>query len=448
LLGGTDVVLGQSIHLHGNSFIPGITVSLSLDDVTPLYYSNEQALVQTPMPATQASLWLNMAYNRQASAEQRVITTDTKGAFQVTIAVSPNWGIGKHSIRASEQLSPRSAVATFTTYQPGQVPLQLGTTTQRTNSSKSAISVSPSSLTLGPLSNSSSQSTSAQVRLTTTELTPLPWNATWNQSSWLQLDPPSGELQALHPQVTIITVQNSGLVAGNYTQAVTFTSGSSTTTLNVSLSVQGGCMSATPTSLNFTMATAGNDPPAQKVLLTNCGNSADWSGSASTSSGGNWLSISPVGDTLADGGTQQVIVSVSSQQLASSPGTYTGQIVFTNGLSPATVAVTFTVQAPLLVVSPASISAKQDCSTNILQIYYLCSETLSSKNTQADLDWTATSSGASSIGIQPFSGTISPGKTERVLIAVPFDACQVSSPPLITFTFTGPSNTVNVPWRC
>ncbi|MBV9691633.1 MAG: hypothetical protein JO202_18205 [Ktedonobacteraceae bacterium] len=447
LLDGTDVVLGQSIHVHGSSFIPGVVVSLSLDDVTPLYYSNEHALVQTPMSITQASLWLNMQYTQQASAEQRVITTDAKGAFQVTIAVSPNWGVGKHSIRASERFSSRSAAVTFTTYQPGQAPFQLGATREKTTPSKSAISVNPPSLTLGPLSDSSSQSASTQVSLSTTELTPLTWQATWNQSSWLQVDPPSGEIQALHPQVITITVQNNGLVAGNYTQAVTFTSGSSRTTLPVALTV-GGCISATPTSLTFTMASAGNGPPAQRILLTNCDNSADWSGSVSTSSGGNWLSVSPVSGTLAEGATQQAVVSVSSQQLASSPGTYTGQIVFTNGLGQVTVAVTFIVQTPTLVVSLASISANRNCRADILQIYYFCSETLSSKNTQADLDWTATSSGPSPIDIQPVSGTISPGQTEVVLIAVPFAVCQVPSPPPITFTFTGPSNAVNVPWRC
>ncbi|MBV9019747.1 MAG: hypothetical protein JOZ71_03440 [Ktedonobacteraceae bacterium] len=447
LLGSTDVVLGQSIHLHGSSFIPRIVVRLSLDDVTPLYSSNEHASAQTSMPVAQTSLSLNMQYNRQAGVVQQVITTDTKGTFQVTIAVSPNWGVGKHSIRASEQLSPRSAIVTFTTYQPGQGPLQLGPTTQTTNSSKSAISVSPSSLTLGPLSDSSSQNTSAQVSLNTTELTPLTWNATWNQSSWLQLDPPSGEIQALHPQVITITVQNNGLVSGNYTQAVTFTSGSSSTTLNVSLIV-GGCLTPTPLSLNFTIPTAGNDPPAQKVLLTNCGDSTDWSGSVSTSSGGNWLSVIPVSGTLANGGMQEVVVSVSGQQLASLPGTYTGQVVFSNGLGQTTVAVTFTVQTPLLVVGLASISASQNCRTDILQIYYFCDETLSSKNTQADLDWTATSRGASPIGIQPLSGTIGSGQTESISIIVPYTVCQMASPPTITFTFTGPNNTVTVPWRC
>src|SRR5205085_10162158 len=46
LSGGTDVVQGGTLHLHGSNFIPGSSVMLTLDGTTPLYYTHQHSPAQ------------------------------------------------------------------------------------------------------------------------------------------------------------------------------------------------------------------------------------------------------------------------------------------------------------------------------------------------------------------------------------------------------------------
>jgi uncharacterized protein (TIGR03437 family) len=98
-------------------------------------------------------------------------------------------------------------------------------------------------------------------------------------------------------------------------------------------------------SLSFTTA-SGQDPPAQSLTVSNTGPAGtvlDWTATASTRSGGGWLSVSPAA------GTNEASVQVTAHAASLAVGSYSGSITITSPgaeNSPATVDVTLNV-APL-----------------------------------------------------------------------------------------------------
>src|SRR5436309_8328109 len=107
--GSSAVAPGGVLHLHGNNFVPGSSITLMIDDTIPLFAfsSFHQA---TPSMASS----LPMTLTRQFTASNRTITTGGNGTFDVTIPVSTSWSLGTHTIRAKENISSRSAVLHFT----------------------------------------------------------------------------------------------------------------------------------------------------------------------------------------------------------------------------------------------------------------------------------------------------------------------------------------------
>ena len=96
-----------------------------------------------------------------------------------------------------------------------------------------------------------------------------------------------------------------------------------------------------PLSLSF--AAGGTTPPApQTFTITNQGTgSLNWSATATTNSGGTWLSVSPPAGSTAVGASTPVSVSVNPAGLAG--GWYTGAIAVSTNAGSATVMVTLAV---------------------------------------------------------------------------------------------------------
>jgi hypothetical protein len=98
-------------------------------------------------------------------------------------------------------------------------------------------------------------------------------------------------------------------------------------------------------SLSFTTVFAGANPLPQVVTITSTGAQFNFSATPSTTSGGNWLSVTPTGTDCCIT-AEAVTVSVNPASLSS--GTYTGQIVFAaygGAVRTITVPVTLTVAA-------------------------------------------------------------------------------------------------------
>ena len=497
LSGGTDVVLGGTLHLHGRNFIPGSSVTLTLDGSIPLYYT----YLHPPQRigggyGTNSAVAAGMLAGLVFSSSN-TITTGGDGTFNASIPINLNWSLGRHTIRASESITQRSAELSFTIFLAGTLPQPAPSGTPslsptahpkpspsptRPPSHKGSphptasptpipsasptpttppagsptptpppaelSCVDPSSITLGPVSEDYAQPVSTTVTLCTTGSGTVNWKATWNtnSASWLQLNQSSGQIQAPDKQQVNVSALASQLSPGNYTATVIFSGqpGNSTVALNVSFTVQAGCINATPQSLNFTGIAGMSDPSAQSVTISNCGAVGTWSEATQTDSGGNWLSASPTGGTLDAGSTSYVSVTASNLNANLPPGTYTGKLLFALGSGSATVMVTLTVQAPpTLSVSPNSIYANQQCSSYLANDWS-CNVSLINNSNNLSLNWSASSTGIPGITFKPASDTIGPGQSESVEITLPYNDCQTST----TLIFTGPVNTVNVPWTC
>ncbi|HZO71930.1 MAG TPA: hypothetical protein VFB60_06980 [Ktedonobacteraceae bacterium] len=475
LTGNSSVAPGGSLHVHGQSFLPGDTVSFTLDGSTHLSPSAFHAPTQFAQDSyiqhsnTSMRLLMQVGQLRQLPAADHTITVGGNSTFDATIQVGQDWSIGAHTLRASEDFSPRGASFTFQVSANGQTPTPTPTDTPTTPISTPTASptpsptvgitpgtsglngISPGTVVLGPVSTGSTQAATTQVTLSTAGSDLVPWTATWdpNQAPWLQITPGSGQIQAPGSQQIAISALPGGMAAGNYTTTVTFNGSSNKITLNVTFIVQSACITATPSSLNFSGVAGKSDPASQTLSLNNCGITGPWSSTITTDTGAAWLSINPSTGRLNNGSAQTVTVTASNVELKLPPGTYQGTIVFSNGSAQATVAVTLTVVSqPILTVTPSSINTGDSIACpNIGNGTFICQVTLTSNRGTMSLDWTASSSDKS-VTFSATSGSIDPGKSVTVTVNIPMSDCNSvpQTPPVLTFT--GPANTVSVPVTC
>jgi uncharacterized protein (TIGR03437 family) len=162
------------------------------------------------------------------------------------------------------------------------------------------------------------------------------------------------------PGTVSVSINNSGLVAGTYNGTVTVTApgatnGSQTVAVTLTVTPPPAALTLSPTTLTFNAAVGGSAPPSQTVSLSASGNAAiPYSAAATTSTGGNWLSVSPTSGNTP--GTITASVNPSGLTI----GSYTGTITITSSgasNSPQTVTVNLTVSNPsTLAIAPASLT--------------------------------------------------------------------------------------------
>jgi len=470
LSGSADVEQGGTFTLHGNHFIPGSSVTLTLDDTLPLYFTDQNVPVQ-PAYATNSSmqvLAISSLQAKQIPLSGNVVSAGGDGTFDVTITVDKSWSIGKHTIKATESLSHRSAELDFTVRPssttptpsptgttspsptPAASPSPTATVTSSATTTPGSLScVNPTSLALGPVSQGYTQPVSAQVTLCTNGTGTVNWTASWDQHAdpWLQLDHTSGQISAPGQGHVNVSALDSNLAPGNYSVILTFTGQSNNVTesIPVSFTVQAGCVNGTPTALKYTGVANVSDPATQTVEITNCGPLGAWSATTQTTDGANWLFASPTGSTLNAGATTSVDIAASNLKAQLAAGTYMGTVTFKIGSSSFAVNVTLTVvAAPILSVKPTSIFANHQQCIPSTAGFYTCSVVLINTSTNLSLNWSATSSGLKGIVFYPGSGTLPPGQTILVKITVPYSNCPTKG----ILIFTGPGNTVNVTLYC
>jgi uncharacterized protein (TIGR03437 family) len=181
--------------------------------------------------------------------------------------------------------------------------------------------------------------------------------STTSGGNWLVASPASGST----PLQASIAVSTAGLSAGTYNGAVTVSSGdasNSPLTVGVTLTLNNApTIQVTPASLAFTGTVGGSSPASQllSATLSGAGTATGIAATATTTSGGPWLSVANAG-SLANV-TASLTVSVNLAGLGA--GTYSGSIsLASTGASntPLAVPVTLTVSAPQIQVAPSSLS--------------------------------------------------------------------------------------------
>jgi uncharacterized protein (TIGR03437 family) len=262
--------------------------------------------------------------------------------------------------------------------------------------------------------------------------------STTTGGNWLSASP----LMGVTPASFNVTFDATNLTAGTYNGQIVVTAvGSASVTLNAQFVV----VSASPTialnqsSFSFSGLLGATNPPVQTTIISNSGSGAfNWTTSASTVSGGNWLSVSPASGTGSGG----ITASVNIAGLAA--GTYNGTIVVastgaTN--TPQTISVVLTVTAPPSIApSPATLSFNAGLNSNPP------SQTLTINNsgggTLGVTVTTSTASGGNWLVATPSTGT---APLSLTVSAAASTLAAGNYQGTITITGTAPSGAQNSP---
>ncbi len=223
------------------------------------------------------------------------------------------------------------------------VPVRVTVTTGNT------LSVTPASLSFEqPMGGAAPAAKTLQISTSGASLS-FSATATTQVGNWLTVSPASG----VTPGTVSVSVNGAGLSVGTYNGSVTIVAvGAANSPQNIPVTLTitpAQTMAVNPSSLSFSFQQGGSAPAAQKFAVSSTGGPLNFSVTASTASGGNWLSVSPAS------GTTSAEISVSVNPSGLSPGTYTGTVRVESAAasnSPLTVNVTLTVTA--LVVGPIS----------------------------------------------------------------------------------------------
>lgn len=153
--------------------------------------------------------------------------------------------------------------------------------------------------------------------------------------NWLSVSPGSGTATPSASVPLQIEANPAGLAPGTYRGSITISSTGSLTvevrivpvTMTVSSSSQAILLSHT--GLTFTAVQQGSVAPPQTFAVLNIGSGAmSWTASATTRSGGPWLSVTPAsGSSIAGSPPPKVTVTVNQTGLA--PGRYYGLVQIT-----------------------------------------------------------------------------------------------------------------------
>ena len=194
-------------------------------------------------------------------------------------------------------------------------------------------------------------------------------------SCWISISNPTGSIQALSRAAITTFINSQGLGPGTYTGsvAITITTGSGApSTVNVPVTLvltpRQPILTISQTGLQF-VGVSGADAQGQSIAISNAGaGPMPFSASVSTSSGGNWLTVSNSPGSAVAGTPAEVKIQVDPSGLA--PGSYSGRVDFTAtgaANSPQSVEVVFTVLSPSAagpLVTPAELSFLAPASGN------------------------------------------------------------------------------------
>ncbi len=155
---------------------------------------------------------------------------------------------------------------------------------------------------------------------------------TFPEGAWLTLEPASGTATLASPAAVAVTANPAGLAAGTYRGAVALSSSTTGQSIDIPviMTVSGvqQLLRLSQRGLTFRSVAGGSAiPPGKRIGVRNTGRGVlNWTASASTVSGGNWLMVSPASGSTdaAAGSVPGVEVSVNPAGLAA--GQYYGRV--------------------------------------------------------------------------------------------------------------------------
>ena len=171
---------------------------------------------------------------------------------------------------------------------------------------------------------------------------------TTSGGSWLSVSPASGTAGLMGTPLTV-TANAASLAVGTYQGTITLTTSEGVVTqVAVTFNVGNSTLSVSPSTLAFAYTQGGALPDTQTVQVSG---TQSFTASASATSGGTWLSVSP------GSGTGNASLTVTANPAGLAAGTYNGSVIVTPATGAAqTVAVTLTVTGGSLAVTQNSLA--------------------------------------------------------------------------------------------
>lgn len=393
-----------------------ITISSAGAGNSPLTVSVTFTVTAAPtISATPGSLSFGFQIGGTPPGSQPVAVSSSGNPLNFTAAATTTSGGNWLSVAPANGTTPSTVTVsvnptglaagtysgTVTVTSPASANGSASVSVTLTVSSAPLLTTSPSAMSFNAQVNGSAAPQNLSVASSGTALTFTAAASTTSGGNWLSVAPTGGTT----PANLTVSVSTAGLAAGTYGGAITLTSaGASNSPLSVPVTLTITALptlSVGPASLAFSMQASGSNPASQPLSVASSGPVINFTAAASTTSGGNWLGVTP-----ASGSTPAALsVSVNGAGLA--VGTYNGAIVITSAgaaNSPVNVPVTLTVTAaPTLSTSPASMAfASQIGAGNP------AAQSLSVASSGAAINFTAaasTTSGGNWLSVAPISGS-------------------------------------------
>lgn len=459
--GSSKVVAGGVLQLHGSGFIPGNSVTLTLDHNQPVSFIGHSATGKNwygSRAFSVAALETNVVNPLKPSTPfDGTVGVNLVGTFDANVIVSKSWSIGSHILSVTEGLGSRSAELPFTILAPAPPPAQL--------------SVNPQQINFGEMKVGAKAVSSIIVRNTGGQA--LQWTADAGEAPWLTLNIHSGTIQPGGQQVIYVTIDTSHLKVGTYSASLHFRSNSEEMPIQVSMQLVSSSLptqaklDVNPLALNFGQLAVGQQA-SQVITIGNLGTKVlNWS---ADTTGTTWLKVDITSGMIQSGGLPETVtVSVDTTNLTAGPYSAVLTINSTGGKTDVGVTLLVTTLSPtpdptlppvldptvpppppdptvpppptptpIWSVAPGSLDAT-NCSGGAT---WTCTLILTeSATSQSPINWSVT--GALGESFNPAVGTLSPGLSRTVNISgIP---CQND-----TFTFSNSSGAppLAVPWSC
>ncbi len=303
--GSTDVTSGGVLHLHGDNFVPGSSVTLTLDNTIPLFASSGAATTVAAHNGPLTSSDLSMSLAAQFASANSHITAGGNGTFDVTIPVSTKWSLGQHIIRAREDISSRSAAIAF-----------------RVDAPAAKLIAKPSDIDFGKIEQGSKPVMSVVVSNSGGHV--LSWQANSGNAAWAMLQPATGSIQpSSSPQFIYVTADTTQLKVGMYTATLHITSNGGDSLVHVKLEVVPPSpkpvakIKITPNSLDFGTLDSGTQL-TRTVTVSNAGTLAlTWKANTANA---NWVTLDTTSQTIQSGARPDTVsVTVDTTNLTAGP---------------------------------------------------------------------------------------------------------------------------------
>ncbi|HEV2581326.1 MAG TPA: hypothetical protein VGT44_10790, partial [Ktedonobacteraceae bacterium] len=321
----SSISSGGTLHIHGKGFLPGGSVTLTLDNGQHIAFQRNGLAKSAGQGSVQEADVL-FALDRAAASTNASIPVSVTGTFDADVTAPSSWSPGQHIIHASEGFGSRSADLQFTLL-----------------ASPAKLVVTPTAIAFTAQAGTKE---SRSLQISNAGQATLTWTAATDGAKWLSLQGNGGQI-GFNGQAAVmdVTADANHLKVGTYPATITVSSNGGNQQVAVALQViqatgkKQAQLDVSPRTLDFGLLSPGQQL-TQPLTVGNLGTAALlWHASAVNAS---WLSLSTSSGSLQPGAIPQAVqVTVNTNGLAA--GSYAATITVASNAGTVQIPVAFDV---------------------------------------------------------------------------------------------------------